>query len=138
MYNNIRSFPRSLIINRALKKQTILIIVLMFTNTAEFNEHAQSGQLGAPFSDLPALIKHYTESRNLSNCFDCTLHYRGRSFVSEFFLKLISFKGRHFFSCRLFNLCYKEEVFISLFLSCEKNIKFKFLVYKKKVYYCNF
>ena len=74
----------------------------------EFNEHPRSSYWSAPFSDLPSLIAHYTERvtllndnyptssvhyvergallyRNLSNCFDSTLHWKGHSFAYEFF-----------------------------------------------------
>ena len=53
----------------------------------EFNEHAQSGYWGTPFSDLPALKAHYTEKVSLlyhylSKSFHSTLRLKGRSFVS--------------------------------------------------------
>ena len=53
----------------------------MLVGIFKFYEHFQSGLWGAPFSDLPALIAHYTERvsllyHNLSNCFDCTLHWK--------------------------------------------------------------
>ena len=58
---------------------------------------------------LIAFIAHYIGrgallNHNLSNCIECTLHWNGCSFVSEFF-KVNFLRRSHFLCCRLYNLC---------------------------------